>query len=92
LLRPALSTCCVQPSTLVRLARHLGYEGFSDLQLVFRDRLRDPHAAPPIALLGGEQRDRIVEDPSTVTSWRCGSSAGDGFDGLGSRSRLPGGS
>jgi DNA-binding MurR/RpiR family transcriptional regulator len=30
----------VQPSTLVRLARHLGYEGFSDLQLVFRDRLR----------------------------------------------------
>jgi DNA-binding MurR/RpiR family transcriptional regulator len=32
--------CGVQPSTLVRLARHLGYEGFSDLQLVFRDRLR----------------------------------------------------
>jgi DNA-binding MurR/RpiR family transcriptional regulator len=31
----------VQPSTLVRFAQHLGYEGFSDLQLVFRDRLRD---------------------------------------------------
>jgi DNA-binding MurR/RpiR family transcriptional regulator len=30
----------VQPSTLVRLARHLGYDGFSDLQSVFRDRLR----------------------------------------------------
>lgn len=30
----------VQPSTLVRLARHLGYEGFSDLQGVFRDRLK----------------------------------------------------
>ena len=29
----------VQPSTLVRLARHLGYDGFSDLQQVFRDRL-----------------------------------------------------
>lgn len=31
----------VQPSTLVRLARHLGYEGFSDLQSIFRERLRD---------------------------------------------------
>jgi DNA-binding MurR/RpiR family transcriptional regulator len=31
----------VQPSTWVRLARHLGYEGFSDFQLVFRDRLKD---------------------------------------------------
>lgn len=30
----------VQPSTLVRLARHFGYDGFSDLQDVFRDRLR----------------------------------------------------
>ena len=29
----------VQPSTLVRLAHHLGYEGFSDLQQVFRERL-----------------------------------------------------
>jgi DNA-binding MurR/RpiR family transcriptional regulator len=30
----------VQPSTLVRLAHHLGYDGFSDFQLVFRDRLK----------------------------------------------------
>lgn len=30
----------VQPSTLVRLAHHLGYDGFSDLQSVFRDRLK----------------------------------------------------
>ena len=30
----------VQPSTLVRLARHLGYDGFSDLQMVFRERLK----------------------------------------------------
>lgn len=29
----------VQPSTLVRLARHLGYDGFTDLQSVFRERL-----------------------------------------------------
>lgn len=31
----------VQPSTLVRLAHHLGYDGFSDLQTIFRERLRD---------------------------------------------------
>lgn len=30
----------VQPSTLVRFAQHFGYEGFSDLQQVFRERLR----------------------------------------------------
>ena len=31
----------VQPSTMVRLAQSLGYSGFSDLQAVFRDRLRE---------------------------------------------------
>ncbi len=31
----------VQPSTLVRFAQHLGYDGFSDLQTIFRERLRD---------------------------------------------------
>lgn len=31
----------VQPSTLVRFAQTLGYQGFSDLQDVFRSRLRD---------------------------------------------------
>ena len=31
----------VQPSTLVRLSQALGYQGFSDLQEVFRTRLRD---------------------------------------------------
>lgn len=31
----------VQPSTLVRFAQALGYEGFSDLQSIFRERLRD---------------------------------------------------
>lgn len=31
----------VQPSTLVRLAQALGYTGFSELQGVFRSRLRD---------------------------------------------------
>jgi DNA-binding MurR/RpiR family transcriptional regulator len=31
----------VQPSTLIRFAKTLGYEGFSHLQQVFRDRLRE---------------------------------------------------
>jgi DNA-binding MurR/RpiR family transcriptional regulator len=31
----------VQPSALVRFAQALGYDGFSDLQDVFRERLRD---------------------------------------------------
>ncbi|MFN0191144.1 MAG: MurR/RpiR family transcriptional regulator [Aestuariivirga sp.] len=31
----------VQPSTLVRFSQAMGYQGFSDLQDVFRDRLRD---------------------------------------------------
>jgi DNA-binding MurR/RpiR family transcriptional regulator len=31
----------VQPSTLVRFAQSLGFQGFSDLQDVFRSRLRD---------------------------------------------------
>ncbi|MGN6549996.1 MAG: MurR/RpiR family transcriptional regulator, partial [Pararhizobium sp.] len=30
----------IQPSTLVRLARHFGYDGFSDFQSVFRERLK----------------------------------------------------
>lgn len=30
----------VQPSTLIRFAQHLGYDGFTSLQAVFRQRLR----------------------------------------------------
>jgi DNA-binding MurR/RpiR family transcriptional regulator len=31
----------VQPSTLVRFAQYLGFEGFSDLQRIFRERLKE---------------------------------------------------
>jgi DNA-binding MurR/RpiR family transcriptional regulator len=31
----------VQPSALIRFAQALGYQGFSDLQTIFRDRLRE---------------------------------------------------
>jgi len=34
----------VQPSTLVRFAQVLGFRGFSDLQLLFRNRLRESSA------------------------------------------------
>lgn len=50
----------VQPSTLVRFAKALDYEGFSDLQQVFRARLRErfPNYRERVALLraadGGE--------------------------------------
>jgi DNA-binding MurR/RpiR family transcriptional regulator len=35
------ASACVQPSTIVRLAQALGYQGFSDLQSVFQVRLRE---------------------------------------------------
>jgi DNA-binding MurR/RpiR family transcriptional regulator len=44
----------VQPSTLVRLAHHLGYEGFSDLQRIFRERLKEK-------TLSYEERLNILE-------------------------------
>lgn len=31
----------VQPSTLIRFAQHLGFDGFTSLQAVFRERLRE---------------------------------------------------
>src|SRR6478752_7801056 len=50
----------VQPSTLVRFAKALGYDGFSALQQVFRARIRErfPNYRERVALLraadGGE--------------------------------------
>lgn len=35
------SSSGVQPSTLIRFAQHLGYDGFTSLQAVFRQRLRE---------------------------------------------------
>jgi DNA-binding MurR/RpiR family transcriptional regulator len=48
----------VQPSTLVRLAHHLGYGGFSDLQSIFRERLRDRTASY-------EERLAVLEEAGT---------------------------
>lgn len=35
----------VQPSTLIRFAQHLGFDGFSSLQLLFRERLRERNSS-----------------------------------------------
>lgn len=35
------SSSGVQPSTLIRFAQHLGFDGFTSLQSVFRERLRE---------------------------------------------------
>ena len=48
----------VQPSTLIRFAKANGFEGFSDLQLLFRERLRDRNQSYDIRLatLGQEPK------------------------------------
>jgi DNA-binding MurR/RpiR family transcriptional regulator len=52
----------VQPSTLVRLARHLGYDGFSDLQSIFRSRLKEKHLTYEERLSSLEQGGKHVEE------------------------------
>ena len=52
----------VQPSTLVRLARHLGYDGFSDLQSVFRRRLKNRASSY-------EERLKAIEAGSAGSSY-----------------------
>jgi len=55
----------VQPSTLVRFAQALGYEGFSDLQAVFRAHARDrwPDYDARLEALRAEHADGRDEDP-----------------------------
>jgi DNA-binding MurR/RpiR family transcriptional regulator len=60
------SSAGVQPSTLIRFAQHLGYDGFTSLQSVFRERLRERTSTYDErlnALRGGEgsQNRRILE-------------------------------
>src|SRR5688572_11004333 len=52
----------VQPSTLVRLAHHLGYGGFSDLQSIFRERLRDRTTSYEERLISLEKSPAAGED------------------------------
>ena len=59
----------VQPSTLVRLAHHLGYEGFSDLQSVFRARLRDRTLSYEERLLSLEQGPALNSDAELLSGF-----------------------
>jgi DNA-binding MurR/RpiR family transcriptional regulator len=55
----------VQPSTLVRFAKALDYEGFSDLQQVFRARLRErfPNYRERVALLRAPDGSETISGP-----------------------------
>ncbi|MCF3642694.1 MurR/RpiR family transcriptional regulator [Rhizobium sp. TRM95111] len=59
----------VQPSTLVRLAQHLGYDGFSDLQDVFRARLRDRTLSYEERLLSLEQGPAANSDTELLSGF-----------------------
>ncbi|MBB4573877.1 MurR/RpiR family transcriptional regulator [Rhizobium sp. MC63] len=59
----------VQPSTLVRLAHHLGYEGFSDLQSIFRERLRDRTLSYEERLVTLEQASGDDEDANLLSGF-----------------------
>ena len=59
------SSAGVQPSTLVRFAKALDYEGFSDLQQVFRARLRErfPNYRERVALLRSGDGSSTISGP-----------------------------
>ncbi|AHF83241.1 sugar isomerase [Rhizobium leguminosarum bv. trifolii WSM1689] len=59
----------VQPSTLVRLAHHLGYEGFSDLQSIFRERLRDRTLSYEERLVTLEQSSGDDDDANLLSGF-----------------------
>lgn len=59
----------VQPSTLVRLAHHLGYEGFSDLQSIFRERLRERTLSYEERLVTLEQASGDDEDANLLSGF-----------------------
>ncbi|MBX4911774.1 MurR/RpiR family transcriptional regulator [Rhizobium bangladeshense] len=59
----------VQPSTLVRLAHHLGYGGFSDLQSIFRERLRDRTLSYEERLVTLEQTSGDDEDANLLSGF-----------------------
>ena len=64
----------VQPSTLVRLARHLGYEGFSDLQSIFRERLRDRTLSYEERLISLEETSSDDENANILSGFMSAAS------------------
>lgn len=65
----------VQPSALVRFAQALGYEGFSDMQEIFRSRLRDRILNYDERLLQLRQHARDTSKPNVIFQGFCEASA-----------------
>jgi len=68
------SSAGVQPSTLIRFAQSLGFDGFTSLQNVFRSRLRERTASYDDRLQtlrsGGVTQSRLILDGFTQASTR----------------------
>jgi len=64
-----------QPSALVRFAQALGYQGFSDMQEVFRSRLRDRILNYDERLQQLRQHARDTSKPNVILQGFCEASA-----------------
>jgi DNA-binding MurR/RpiR family transcriptional regulator len=60
----------VQPSTLVRFAKHLGYAGFSDLQELFKGYIKGTRPARPAA--GSKQNRRDFDEKAGSRAFVAG--------------------
>lgn len=58
----------VPPPTITRFAKEMGFQGFAELQTVFRERLLGPRLpyAARVAGPGGEMQDADLSDPGLV--------------------------
>lgn len=65
----------VQPSALVRFAQALGYQGFSDMQEIFRSRLRDRILSYDERLQQLREHARETSKPNVILQGFCEASA-----------------
>jgi DNA-binding MurR/RpiR family transcriptional regulator len=65
----------VQPSTLVRFSQALGYQGFSDMQEIFRSRLRDRILNYDERLQQLREHARETSKPNVIFQGFCDASA-----------------
>ncbi|PZO82447.1 MAG: RpiR family transcriptional regulator [Mesorhizobium amorphae] len=74
----------VQPSTLIRFSRHFGFDGFSAMQGVFRERLRGERSSYEerlASLRGKEDGPRTLLDGFAAASARSLEALARGVDG-----------
>jgi DNA-binding MurR/RpiR family transcriptional regulator len=60
----------VPPATITRFAKELGFAGFADLQMVFRERLLGPRLpyAARVAMPAQPEENRTLDEPGAVFS------------------------